>query len=394
MPATNPLHPEIDFARDEVPDLHELLENLRSEGPVVSVNFGGAPVWLILDYAELQLAFLDQQHFDMGDGYLDLVEKPLGRNIMTMSGAEHRINRAIVASAFQPSAVRAHADSLIEPVAREILERIAGMPEVDLVTSFTRPFPFTVIVRMLGIPVADEGLFLDWAAKLFEFAQDPEGAMEAKAAFDAYVLSILRERRAKPSEDMISSLVQAEFEGQQLSDEQVLTFLRLLFPAGSDTTYKVGGSMLAATLADPVVRAHALKSQAARDEVVSEALRWQPPTALLPRKASGDTTLGGKSIKKGDWLLFGVAPANSDPKAFAQPRRFDPTRNNRDLISFGRGPHFCLGIHLARRELEVALRVVLERFPEMALMPERPVEFVGGVLRGPRSLWVRPHGLA
>ena len=394
MPATNPLHPEIDFARDKVPDLHELLENLRSEGPVVSVNFGGAPVWLILDYAELQLAFLDQQHFDMGDGYLDLVEKPLGRNIMTMSGAEHRINRAIVASAFQPSAVRAHADSLIEPVAREILERIAGMPEVDLVTSFTRPFPFTVIVRMLGIPVADEGLFLDWAAKLFEFAQDPEGAMEAKAAFDAYVLPILRERRAKPGEDMISSLVQAEFEGQQLSDEQVLTFLRLLFPAGSDTTYKVGGSMLAATLADPVVRAHALKSQAARDEVVSEALRWQPPTALLPRKASGDTTLGGKSIKKGDWLLFGVAPANSDPKAFAQPRRFDPTRNNRDLISFGRGPHFCLGIHLARRELEVALRVVLECFPEMALMPERPVEFVGGVLRGPRSLWVRPHGLA
>ena len=394
MPATNPLHPEIDFARDKVPDLHELLENLRSEGPVVSVNFGGAPVWLILDYAELQLAFLDQQHFDMGDGYLDLVEKPLGRNIMTMSGAEHRINRAIVASAFQPSAVRAHADSLNAPGAREIQERIARMPEVDLVTSVTRPFPFTVIVRMLGIPVADEGLFLDWAAKLFEFAQDPEGAMEAKAAFDAYVLPILRERRAKPGEDMISSLVQAEFEGQQLSDEQVLTFLRLLFPAGSDTTYKVGGSMLAATLADPVVRAHALKSQAARDEVVSEALRWQPPTALLPRKASGDTTLGGKSIKKGDWLLFGVAPANSDPKAFAQPRRFDPTRNNRDLISFGRGPHFCLGIHLARRELEVALRVVLECFPEMALMPERPVEFVGGVLRGPRSLWVRPHGLA
>jgi len=104
--------------------------------------------------------------------------------------------------------------------------------------------------------------------------------------------------------------------------------------------------------------------------------------------------LGGVHIKKGEWLLFGITAANSDPKVFPEPRKFDPSRDNRALISFGRGPHFCLGMHLARRELETALRVVLERYPDIRLTPGKTVEYVGGVLRGPRELWVQPYGAA
>ncbi|OCC23587.1 hypothetical protein MB02_10460 [Croceicoccus estronivorus] len=392
MSATNPLLPEIDFARDDLPDLHDVLEDLRREGPVVSVNYHGAPVWLILGYEELQQAFLDQDHFDMGEGYRQMVEEPLGRNIMTMSGAEHRLHRNIVTAPFQPGVIRSHIEPLIEPVAMEISDRIAAEREVDLVAAFTRPYPFSIITRMLGIPVRDEERFLEWAVKLFDFPWDPQGAMRAKAQFDSYMVPIIEERRAAPGEDMLSALTQAESEGRRLDNEQVLTFLRLLFPAGSDTTFKVAGSMFAAVLSDPAVRDVALSGKAGREAVVAEALRWQPPTALLPRMASADVDFAGKPIRRGDWMLFGITAANSDPKKFPDPRRFDPSRNNRDTITFGRGPHFCLGLHLAKRELEIALQVVLERFPQMALVPGRPVEFVSGVLRGPRDLWVWPYG--
>jgi cytochrome P450 len=124
---------------------------------------------------------------------------------------------------------------------------------------------------------------------------------------------------------------------------------------------------------------------------VQEALRWEPPVALLPRICSADITLGGVDIKAGDWTLFGISAANSDPAVFSDPRRFDPGRTHRNLV-FGHGVHFCLGSHLARRELETAIKLVFERFPRMCLAPGRSVEVIGGVLRGPKELWVRPYG--
>lgn len=178
-----------------------------------------------------------------------------------------------------------------------------------------------------------------------------------------------------------------------LDNERILALFRLLFPAGSDTTYKNGGSLFAAVLSHPEVRDLAVRgTDTDRAAIVTEGLRWQTPTALLPRMAPCDTELGGVQIKSGDWMLFGITAANHDPKVFKDPRRFDPSRNNRDLLSFGRGRHFCLGMHLARRELESALRIVLERFPSIGLAPGKPIEFTSALLRGPRELWVQPYG--
>ena len=169
------------------------------------------------------------------------------------------------------------------------------------------------------------------------------------------------------------------------------SFLRLLFPAGSDTTYKVGGSLFYAILANPEIRAQALAGAAEREVIVQEALRWQPPTALLPRMCSKDTELGGQSLKGGDWVLFGITAANNDPGVFDAPREFRPQRENKNL-AFGHGEHFCLGSHLARRELEVAVERVFCRYPDMVLSPDKEVTFTGGVLRGTPELWVRPRG--
>lgn len=388
MIATPAFLPEVDFARDGLPGLHEVLDTLRAQGAVVPVRYFGETVWLITRHAELKQAFADEEHFPSEAAYTVHSEPSMGRTLQTMSGDRHRVNRTLVSKPFFPRAVRQLVETLIVPVADELLDRIGDADEVDLVQAFTRPYPFTVITRMLGIPVDDESRLLAWALKLIDYPWDPEGALRARREFADYVQPIIDARRAQPGEDVISLLAGAEFEGQRLDDEEILSFLRLLFPAGSDTTYKVGGSLFYAVLADPAVRELALCDEAGRAAIVQEALRWQPPTALLPRRCAKDTRLGGVSVAAGDWILFGITAANRDPAVFADPRRFDPRRSEKNL-AFGHGEHFCLGSHLARRELETALERVLRRFPSIRLAPDRQVRFSGAVLRGTPELWVR-----
>jgi cytochrome P450 len=266
-----------------------------------------------------------------------------------------------------------------------------GKEEVDLVEAFTRPYPFRVISRLLGLPVHDEPKFLTWAVKLIDFPWDPEGAVRARAEFTAYLAAVLARRRKEPGTDLISKLAHAEVDGQRLEDEEIFSFCRLLFPAGSDTTYKLMGSLFFAVLKDHKVRARTQESDQARQDIAREGLRWEPPTALLPRVCSKDIELGDLALKQGDKMLFGIAPANRDPIVFENPNRFDPDRMNNNL-AFGNGEHFCLGRNLARAELEVALKAIFERFPNMALIPERPTQIIYGSIRGPRDLWVRPKG--
>lgn len=380
-----------DFAYDELPDLHERLDVLRAVGPVVPVTYHGETVWLITRYQELKQAFSDEEHFASKAAYTVHSEPSMGKTLQTMSGQQHRVNRTLVSKPFFPKQIRDAVESVIAPIADELLDRLNGREEVDLVEAFTRPYPFSVIARMLGIPVHDEGKLLEWALKLIDYPWDPEGALRARSEFAEYMEPILEERRERPGDDVISLLATAEFEGERLSDEEIYSFLRLLFPAGSDTTYKVAGSLFYAILSDPSVREQALVSNAAREAIVQEALRWEAPTALLPRRCSKDTELAGVAIEEGDWILFGITAAHRDPLVFDDPHRFDPARTEKNL-AFGHGEHFCLGSHLARRELETANERVFTRFPDIRLCPDRPVRFSGAVLRGTPELWVRPYG--
>ena len=383
--------PDIDFAYDPLPNLHQVLGDLRAIGPVVKVNYHHQPAWLILGYRELRQAFSDEEHFEAARAYRIHSEPSMGKTIQTMSGEQHRINRGLVSRPFFPRQVRAMIEPLLESQADLLLDAIDEEQEVDLVTAFARPYPFKIITRLLGIPVHDDDKCLEWALKIIDFPWDPEGALKAKAEFDDYLLPLIARRREKPEEDVISVLASAELEEQKLDDEEILSFCRLLFPAGSDTTYKNLGSLLYALLSDPGLREMAQLGDTQREAIVQEGLRWEAPTALLPRMCSKDTQLGGVDIHDGDWVLFGITAANNDPGVFPDPRVFDPARDNKNL-AFGHGEHFCLGSHLARRELECAIERVMARFPGMSLMADRPVTLSQAILRGPESLWVRPHG--
>jgi cytochrome P450 len=391
MAVPAPLLPGIDFAHHEVRDLHDLYATLRPHGRVVPVAYHGNPTWLITGFDEVRRAFADEAHFQSAATYMIHGEPSMGRTLQTMAGREHSVNRALVSPAFMPKVVRSYVESLIEPIAHELLDAIEGVDELDLIPAFSRPFPFRVITRLFGIPVTDEPKLLFWALKLIDYPWDPQGAVRARHDFAAYLQPFLGERRRHPGDDLLSKLATAEFAGERLSDEEIYSFARMIYPAGSDTAYKNGGSLMYAILRDPGLRSLARADDAGRKALVQEGLRWEPPVANLPRICSADVELGGVPIRAGEWTLFSISAANSDPAVFAEPRRFDPTRTH-EILSFGQGQHFCLGAHLARTELETAVRVIFERFPDMALVPGKPVEIVGGVLRGPRELWVRPGG--
>ena len=169
--------------------------------------------------------------------------------------------------------------------ANELLDAIEGQEELDIIPAFTRPFPFRVITRLLGIPLTDEQRLLDWALKLIDYPWDPEGAVKARHDFADYLKPFLDERRVNPGNDVISTLATAEFEGQRLSDEEIYSFARMIYPAGSDTAYKNGGSLLYAILSDPALRKRVAESEKARESIVQEGLRWEPPVAACPQWA-------------------------------------------------------------------------------------------------------------
>ena len=161
MNMSQPAPAAIDFAWAELPDLRSVLDELRAQAPVVRVTYHGAPCWLITRFETLRQAFSDEVHFPSEAAYRVHSEPSMGRTMQTMSGELHRVNRALVSNAFFPKAVRGYVEALVEPEAERWLRAFAGQPRVDLVPAFTRPYPFSVITRLLGIPVHDERLFLE-----------------------------------------------------------------------------------------------------------------------------------------------------------------------------------------------------------------------------------------
>lgn len=392
QPSVDNALPGVDFFFDDVTNLHELVEQTRAINNVVGVMFAGDRKWLVNDYDTVKAAFSDEEHFSSRSFY-EFASMPMqGRTLQVMEGEEHRVNRLLVSREFFPKPISAIVAPIIEVEAERFIERIAGEDEVELVEAFARPFPFSVITRLMGIPVHDEERFLFWALMLIDFSYDPEAGRRAKAEFDEYMTALIHERREAPGDDLISSLATAELEGTRLTDEEILAFCRLLFPAGSDTTYKMLGSLVYALLTHPEHIQPMLEDDAYCEAVVQEGLRWEPPLSFQPRACSKDITLGGVHIKAGDGMMFGVSGANRDPKYWDNPAQFDPTRARGTVLSFGHGEHFCLGTHLARRELEVGIRALFRRFPDMRLVPDKPVEMIRAVLRGPRSVWVNLHG--
>lgn len=381
--------PEIDFGTDELPDFHALMDQLRASGRrVAKVRYIGGPAWLLLRHEDVYKAYRDSEHFPSSAAYTRIAMPTMGRTIQCMEGEEHRIKRALVSGAFLPTVVRQHTERLLRPLAQRLIDGFRGRDELDLVEEYCHRYPLQVITGLLGTPADDEQQLIAWIHGLFLYPWDPEGALRARTAITDYLLPIIHARRSQPREDLISQLAGAEVEGHRLDDEDILSFVRLLFPAGADTTYLTLGTMMSAVLNDAALAERLRAEPELIPAAVEESLRLFGTVCLLPRYTETGFELDGVAIPPNSTVLFGTAPADRDPDVYPDPERFDIERRPRHLVTFGGGVHFCLGTHLARAELCVSLELLLRRLP--GLRPgEGAAPATSAVLRGVRRLPVR-----
>jgi cytochrome P450 len=381
---------EHDFALEEFPgeQLHRRLAAMRERHPVMPALFGGQPALLISGHAALAEAFRDNQRFPPADAYRITIEPVQGVTFQTMEDEQHRLYRRLATPAFRSSAVEAMESEGLARIAHELIDRLAGTRSADLAAAFTHRVAFLVISRMLGIPAYREDVFRDWAVGFLEFPRDPAHSRRCAALISDYLLPIIAERRREPREDVISALVLADAEGHRLDDEEILAHIRLLFSAGASTTTDALGNLLCALLADRERWERLLAEPALRANAIEELLRWETPVAVLPRlSAARPVEFHGVTIAPSTFCLFAIAAANRDPAVFDDPDRFDMQRDSsRKLLSFGPGPRLCPGMHLARRQLAVALDVLLERLPGLHLLDAEAAQPRGAILRGPPQL--------
>jgi len=194
-------------------------------------------------------------------------------------------------------------------------------------------------------------------------------------------------RRRSPRDDLVSDLAHCELDGERLADEEIFSFLRLLLPAGVETTFRASGNLLFALLTHPDQLDAVRRDRSLIHQAIEELLRWDPPLLLVSRVATRDTEIGGVAIPAGASVTPMLGSANRDERRYDNPDRYDVFRDPKQHISFGHGPHMCLGMHLARMEMRVVLDAVLDRLPDVRLDPAGDDPHIRGqVFRSPTSL--------
>jgi len=294
--------------------------------------------------------------------------------------------RALVAGAFVPSAIAAMEEKLILPVANELIDKFVDRGRADLVKDFTFPFPAQIIGAKFGLPREDYPQFQTWTIELISWLFKPERGLAASASMNDYFANYLAARRQEPKDDLISTLALAEIDGDRLTDEEIFSFLRLLLPAGVETTYRATGNMLYGLLSNPEQLEAVRNDRSLVQQTIDETLRWEPPLQCITRIARCDTELDGVKIPAGSTIMPMLGAANHDENRYNHPDKFNIFRKPQTHVTFGYGVHGCLGRNLALLEMRVALNLLLDRLPNLRLDREGDPHIRGQVFRSPSAL--------
>ena len=310
-------------------------------------------------------------------------------SISTMDNPEHGRWRRIFQKIFLPQNVKKWGESIVDPIVQHLMDAFIARGSADLIEEFTLRYPFEVIYRQLDLPEIDARKFQRLAIGQTDYVNGDK-AKEAARKLGEYFVTLVEERRRSPGNDLVSLLANTEVDGDYLPEIVLISFLRQLMNAAGDTTYRGTSVLLTALLEHPdqleAIRADRTLIPAA----IEEALRWDGPVLSQTRMATRDTELGGVHIPAGSILDVIAGAANRDPALFADPDRFDILRDRKPHFSFSRGPHICVGQHLARVEMTRALHAVLDQLPNLRFDPDRPrPEIRGSMMRVPKHLYVR-----
>lgn len=319
---------------------------------------------------------------------LDDIPHTGSKILLGLDGEEHRRYRALVKDAFSPASLRVLEREVVVPVIQALLAPICERGHAELISEVVHVFPVQIICHILGVPVDRMEDFQRWGTDMILGSYNETAAAAAAAAMTEVLEPIVNDRRQEPREDLISRLVTAEVDGKQLDDEALYSFLRLLLPAGADTTWRAFGSLLVALLKDQKTLAAVTADRSLVPAVVEESVRWESPAPRLVRITTEDVEIAGCPISAGTVLEVWPGSANRDESRFEQPDEWKPGRPESHL-AFGVGPHVCLGINLARMELHSGLNAVLDALPNLRFDPAYPVPVITGhALRGPSELHV------
>ena len=380
---------ENDVFAERVP--HETFALLRREAPVYWYDWhGGRGFWAVTKHEDVVALSRDTKTFSSEAGGANLEDLDEDARVARQSMLEtdpprHTRLRGLVGPPFTPRAVRAYELALRE-LTREILDRALPLGEFDFIDEIAKELPIRVLGRLLGVPETDLDRLIDWGDRMIantdpDFADvlhdSPESEryrlvpFRSPAALELfeYAHGIAAERRAAPTDDLVSHLVNTEIDGERLTERELDTMFLLLVVAGNETTRQaIAHGMLA--LVDHPAQWQRLREEPelVSETAADEVLRWSSPVLHFRRTAMRDLDLRGQRIAAGDKVVVWYVSANFDEDVFEEPLRFDVGRRpNRHITFGGGGPHYCLGAHLAKLEVKVLFEELLPRLADLEL---------------------------
>jgi cytochrome P450 len=372
----------------DVFDPYAVYARLRRDEPVKLLDLPLQPGYMVTRFDDV-MAVLRGAALFSSKANAKGIGLVMGKTILEMDGAEHSRHRNIVSLAFVPKAIKDGLPDTVAAIAHQMIDAFAGDGGADLVAQFTRTFPLRVIAHIIGVPIEDYETFKRWSLDIISFGDDPARGFESAQKVVEFLRPVLERRRAEPCGDLMSTLAHAVVDDHRLQDEEIFSFLRLLLPAGSDTTYRLIGSALFGLLTHPEQLQEVLAERSMIGAVLDETLRWEAPVQFASRETTQATLLGDVELPAGAQLLTALGSANRDERRFEQPERFDIHRRIDEHLAFGFGRHFCLGSHLARLEATTALNALLDRLPNLRLESVDGAGIVGLAFRSPKRLPVR-----
>jgi cytochrome P450 len=396
---------------------HAVFDRLRAERPfahfeepVMEGMEGGPGYFAVTRHADLDAISSQPLLFCSGQGAVSIQDIPADLSefygsMISMDDPRHARIRRIVAKTFTPRMLEQVVDSVVGIVDQVLVEARAkaeaGDGTIDVVADIAAPIPLRIICDMMGVPEEDRELVLS-ASNTILSGGDPElideddpltALLTAGMNMAGLMERLAAERLENPTDDLTTALVNSEVDGEKLTHQEIASFFILLLVAGNETTRTAIAQGLLTLSENPDQRELWMADPSLDKTAVEEVVRFISPVTWMRRTATQDGELNGHSYKEGDKFLLFYAAANRDPELFENPHVFDVTRDPNPHVGFGgHGPHFCLGAHLARRELAVTFRRLFEVCPDLEISGEPArlrSSFVNGLKRLPARLGAR-----
>ncbi|HKV58045.1 MAG TPA: cytochrome P450 [Ktedonobacteraceae bacterium] len=329
--------------------------------------------WLVFRYDDVHQVLLDTETFSSQrttnpDGSVDPIASG---GILGMDPPGHRQLRTLISQAFTPRVV-AQMEPRITAIVHDLLDKVQDKGEMDVVDDLAFPLPVIVIAELLGVPASDREQFRRWSADYVGADFALRLATAKKIAF--YFHGLIQQRRREPREDLISEFIRAEVDGERLPEQDILGTCLLLLVAGHETTTGLISNAIVCLDEHPEALRQLIAQPHLIPGAIEEVLRYQAVVHMIVRVVTKDTVLCGQEIRAGNLVLPLYASANLDEAQFPHADRFDIHRTPNRHLGFGYGIHFCLGASLARLETRIALGAMFERFPNLRMTRNAPLE--------------------